>query len=246
MCLDLPVLYHLRPETFVEPGLLTGFRTQLTVDECQRVDRFHFQRDREDRLIARAMVRTVLSHRTGVDPRDWRFRANEFGRPEIETPAEFRELKFSLSHGRGLIVCLTALSRDIGVDVEPLRPVDDLLGIARRFFAPAEAQSLVALPAEKRLVKFLEFWTLKESYVKARGMGLSLPLAKFAFQIAGDGANEIAIEIAPSLNDDAGRWQFSVEWFGTEHIVATAMDRRGADRIGMERCDASVLMSGSR
>jgi 4'-phosphopantetheinyl transferase len=85
----------------------------------------------------------------------------------------------------------------------------------------------MALPESLRSARFFSYWTLKEAYVKARGLGLSLPLEAVSFDI---GAEDIAMTVDPSLNDHGPDWQFE-QWAPTEdHIVAVAI--RSGPAIG--------------
>src|SRR5690606_16111721 len=102
----------------------------------------------------------------------WKFEISRHGRPTI-VGENLLNLQFNLSKSSGLVVC--AITRDavVGVDVENIRrraPVD----VADTFFAPGEVAALRALPLEQQPERFFEYWTLKESYIKARGLGLMI------------------------------------------------------------------------
>ncbi len=157
------------------------YRQLTTPDENERMARFVFERDRWQFLITRALVRTMLSRYATVAPADWRFITNEYGRPEVlDRPAGVADLRFNLSHTDGLIACAVTVGREVGVDVERItRAVTH--DIPGRFFAPREVADLRALPEHDQPRVFFDYWTLKEAYIKARGMGLSLPLSDFAF-----------------------------------------------------------------
>jgi len=185
-------------------------------------------RGKPEHLIARALVRSVLSRLTGFPTTAWRFGANDYGRPVITRPAGARELRFSLSHTRGLIVCLTAWNRQVGVDAERLRDDESLLDVADRCFDPGEAAALRGLPAGDRHVRFLEHWTLKEAYLKARGIGLSISPRRVQFDLEGGVARDIRASFAPPLSDDTSRWGFGLHRITEAHVVATAVERGGS------------------
>ena len=110
------------------------------------------------------MGRTVLSRSAAVPPAGWRFRANHWGRPEIDPSAAGTEaLRFNLSNTRGLVVCAVALGGEIGVDVELIDRAGSLLEIADRFMAPAEARDIAGLPPDAQALRFFTYWTLKEA-----------------------------------------------------------------------------------
>jgi 4'-phosphopantetheinyl transferase len=151
-----------------------------------------------------------------------RFRTGEHGKPEIDQPAEARALRFSLSHTKGLVVCAAAWHREVGVDAERIRRDDGMFGVVDRCFDPAEAAALRALPQAQRYLRFLQHWTLKEAYAKARGLGLTLPLNQVAFEI-GDAEGDIRAAFAPELGDEPSHWRFELHHIGDEHVVATAV-----------------------
>src|SRR5690606_33310169 len=97
-------------------------------------------------------------------------------------------LVFNLSHTDGLIACAVSRGREVGVDVEWLDRRGGDIDVADRFFSRYEVQALYAQPPERRRDRFFRYWTLKESYIKARGMGLALPLDRFSFELDRGGA----------------------------------------------------------
>lgn len=204
-----------------------AYRALLTKDEHARMQRLVFEKDRRRFLITRALVRTTLSRYCQVAPAAWRFIANVHGRPEIlDRPAGVPDLRFNLSHTDGLIACAVTIGREVGIDVEHVgrRMTHDVAG---RFFAPAEVASLEALPAADRERTFFDYWTLKEAYIKARGFGLALPLADFAFTLRPPDPPTVAFE--PSLEDDESTWQFAQEWPTPRHRLGLAVRRTGRD-----------------
>lgn len=198
----------------------------LSGDERERRAHFVFEKDRRLFLAARVLVRTVLSRYAAVDPADWRFAPGSHGRPHIAAPALAHGLHFNLSHARGLVACaVSAAHPAVGVDVERLDRAVDPLGLAGRYFAPSEVEALRACPAADRIPLFFTYWTLKESYIKARGLGLSLPLDGFAFAVRG---GAIAVRFEEVVGDDAARWRFAVFEAGSDHLLALGVDTAGA------------------
>jgi 4'-phosphopantetheinyl transferase len=199
----------------------------LTADETARCERFWQEADRARFLIARAMVRTMLSHYVAVPPQAWRLRIETHGRPEIDNlPAGAPDLRFNLSHTDGLVACAVTVGRDVGVDVEYVhRPLTH--DVAERFFSAQEAADLRALPKDEQPLVFFDYWTLKEAYIKARGLGLTLPLGQFTFhRFAGHAPR---ISFAPELHDDPRSWQFAQFWPTRDHRMAVAVRRVGED-----------------
>src|SRR5437588_11462711 len=97
------------------------------------------------------------------------------------------------------------------------------MDLAERFFAPQEFEALSTVPVEERQYRFFEYWTFKEAYAKARGMGLCLPLDKFSFHFPNDGGVEIKID--PDLADDPRRWQFWQLRPTSQYLVAVCAER---------------------
>lgn len=213
-------------DEITEERLLSGYRTLLNQAEKEQEARFYFAEDRLRYLVTRALVRTVLSRYVSIHPREWIFSTNAYGCPEIAN-AQAREacLLFNISHTHSLIVLGVTKQRALGVDVENFRAREVSIDIADRYFAPPEVVALSAVPPHQQQYRFFEYWTFKESYIKARGMGLSLPLDKFSFHYPHDHAVEITID--PELADDAARWHLWQFRPRSEYLVAICAERAG-------------------
>jgi 4'-phosphopantetheinyl transferase len=224
--------------------LHAAYRELLDPAEREQEPRFYFARDRRRYLVTRALVRTVLSRYESIRPEEWVFHTNAWGRPEVGN-AEARDacLSFNVSHTHSLIVLGVTRGRDLGVDVENFRAREASMDVADRYFAPEEVAVLNAAPRREQQYRFFEYWTFKESYIKARGMGLSLPLDKFNFHYPDDRAVEIVIH--PELADDAARWQFWQFRPTPEYLVAICAERVGAQSPLLVVRQA-VPMSGDR
>jgi 4'-phosphopantetheinyl transferase len=185
-------------------------------DESTRQKRFIFPQHRHEYLATRVLVRRVLGSYLDVPPASLRFVSNEHGRPELDVPGS--PLRFNLSNTPGLVVCLVSAHHEVGVDTELRARAASILNIANTVFAEAELRELLALEGDAQAHRAVTLWTLKEAYIKARGMGLALPLEKFAFQFA----NDVRIDIDPSLKDEGSRWQFRTLELGA-HLVSTAI-----------------------
>ena len=129
-------------------------------------------------------------------------------------------LRFNLSHTTGLVACAVALSDDVGIDIEwNRRPAP--IAVARRFFTDAEAAAILSLPSSERDERFFLYWTLKEAYVKAKGVGLLLPFDSFCFHVDPENLNHIVLE---SSEDDPRMWRL-VSWVLGEHRCSLAVRR---------------------
>ena len=214
-------LWYARADETVSDRDLARAREILSPDELERIGRFHFETDRRQFLLAHALVRMLLSRWAPVAPDAWVFTADGYGKPSVAAPREWRHLQFNLAHTRGLVACVVAPGRRVGVDVEARRPGTNLRRIADQFLTPQELRALDALPSAAQTGAFLDYWTLKEAYVKARGDGLSLPLDRFWFELDADDTPRI--RFAATLEDVAAEWQFVRFRPSADHWMAAAV-----------------------
>ncbi len=209
------------PEAVPEP-LLPAYAALLDEGERERHRRFHFERHRRQFLVSHALVRVTLSRYAPVAPAAWSFVTNAYGRPEIRGEGTPR-LRFNLSHTEGLALCAVTVEADLGADVEDSQRPGETVSLAEQCFAPSEAAELRALPASLQRERFFEYWTLKEAYLKARGAGLSLPLAHFAFHLAPGAPPRISFD--ERLPDVPEAWQFVLLRPSARHFGALAVRR---------------------
>ena len=200
----------------------------LSDGERERAARFRLERHRRAWIVSHALVRSALSHYVPVPPAAWRFETEEHGRPRIAGPADAPGLRFNLSHTDHLAACAVAADLDVGVDVESAARLRHPLEIAERYFAAAEARELRGLGKDEQAERFLDFWTLKEAYVKARGEGLAIGLDRMRFILAPETSPRV--EFDPKLRDDPAHWQFELREPAAGQRLALAVHRpRRAD-----------------
>jgi 4'-phosphopantetheinyl transferase len=173
-------------------------------------------------------VRTVLSRYLAVEPVEWIFSANAYGRPEIvNQQARDLCLSFNISHTKRMVVLGVTAGRALGVDLAGIGEREIPMEIANHYFAPEEVAALAATPRQEQAYRFFEYWTFKEAYIKARGMGLSLPLDQFSFHYPD--ARAIQIKIDPELADEPTRWRFWQFQPAKDHLVAVCAERTDAE-----------------
>lgn len=188
-------------------NVLDAYRRILNEEELRQQQRFVFAADRHRYLVTRALVRTVLSRYATTKPEHWRFASNAYGRPGIVSGDEdINPIRFNISHTSGLILLGVVRDLELGVDTENLKRKRASVDIADHFFSPFEASALRTLPEDRQPEHFLHYWTLKESYIKARGMGLSIPLEQFGFTFPDE--DRIRFSIDTCLQDDPQHWRF--------------------------------------
>ena len=180
------------PDNGEYPSQLTRI---ISVEEAQRAERFIFERDRARFIVAHAALRGILARYTGQDATALVFGVAEKGKPYL---AEHPRVRFNLSHSGSFAMVAVALDREVGVDIECVRPERSTDGIAARFFAPAEVQELDGTPEAFRVAAFFACWSRKEAYIKARGEGLGIALDSFVVSL-GEKADLLAAE-------DRERW----------------------------------------
>ncbi|MBK7582987.1 MAG: 4'-phosphopantetheinyl transferase superfamily protein [Myxococcales bacterium] len=211
-------VYFQRPELELEDPKLAAL---LCPEELGRMRRYLRVDDQRTFLAAHALLRQTLSAHADTAPEAWTFDANAYGRPEVSD----RSLRFSLSHAPGLVGCLVSATADCGFDIEDTTRVDDLLEVARSVFAADECRLLESMPGAERRRRFFEIWTLKEAYVKARGMGLSLPLREFSFSFE----PQIRFSSRETPAEPREHWHFELSYPTERHVAAVAIRHLGAD-----------------
>jgi len=228
-------IYLVEPAEVRDPSLLSEYHALMNDAERRKHDRYRFERNRRGCLLTRALVRTTLSrYCPEIEPAAWQFEEVGNGRPELAPGQTPLPLRFNVSRTEGLIACAVTMQRAIGVDVEFIDQRRETSGIAERCFAELELRALDAQSADRQCARFYSYWTLKESYIKARGFGLTIPLQQFAFHL--DESGPIRISFDSRLADDPTNWQFTLEQPTPRHMLALALARHN-------RSDASVRIS---
>jgi 4'-phosphopantetheinyl transferase len=166
-----------------EPELDQMLET-LAADERARAERFIFLRDRQHFVAGRGLLRAILGKYLQRSPEQLCFACNAYGKPALAGMPAAKALHFNLAHSNGLALFAVSWNRELGVDVEYLRADRPEERIAARFFSAGECSILRRLPAHERTNAFYVCWTRKEAYIKARGLGLSLPLEQFDVSLA--------------------------------------------------------------
>lgn len=155
----------------------------LSADESERAARFHFEKDRQRYILAHASLRDILSRYLQCEQGEIKFTTNNYGKPVLLSA---QEVDFNISHSGEFVLIAVARRHKVGVDVEHFRKDLEHDRIARRFFSQAENQEFSAIPHEQKVIAFFNCWTRKEAYIKAHGVGLSLPLDSFDVSLSPD------------------------------------------------------------
>lgn len=158
---------------------LEEFRQILSSDESTRAGRFHFEKDRKKFTIARGALRLILGRYLNIPGKDIHFSNTQYRRPYITEKHNRTLINFNLSHSNALAIYAVTKGRDIGIDIEYMRPMNDAAGIVKRFFSAKEISLFNSAPDDAKTRAFFTLWTRKEAYIKALGMGLNMPLNQF-------------------------------------------------------------------
>ncbi len=185
------------------PEIIPTLVKLLDNAERHRASRFVFERDRFRFIVGRARLRQLLSARLGVRPEVVEFAYGKRGKPALASAYADSNLRFNVSHSEDVAVYAFTYGREIGVDVEAIRPLTDADDIASRFFSRYEYEIYLALDACDRPLGFFNCWTRKEAFIKALGDGLYYPLDSFDVTLApGEPAKILRVKDTPG--DECG------------------------------------------
>jgi 4'-phosphopantetheinyl transferase len=213
-------LWYAYPDDLLQAGAAEACLLLLSEDELARWERFKFDRHRREYLATHALARIGLSYYSALRPEAWLFQMNSYGKPSVDPESE---LKFNLSNSPSLVVCLIGAGTEVGVDLEPRERSASIAEVGPRMFSPRELEQLESLREDERPERCLQLWTLKEAYIKARGMGLAMPLNNFSFLFGGSPGIRLALD--PSLGDEPGRWRFCLLEHAA-HCIALMVESR--------------------
>lgn len=190
----------------------------LDDDERRRYRNLPSEQQRHTYLCAHAMLRSVLADLLAADPRCIRFYRPRAGRPMLCTSSG-EDLQFSLSHSDGLTACAVGAARPVGIDVQRIDAPPERLPIARHLFSRCEIEDLARCSQKLIRRRFFWYWTLKEAYAKACGIGVAEVLNRTSFYEAVQGIPRTTLD---HLGRAADRWTFWSTDVGAAHVMAVA------------------------
>lgn len=145
------------------------FYPQLSQDEQKRARRFVHAHHQQFFIASRFFLRAVLANYVDVRPESLSFAYSEYGKPSL---TDLPELQFNLSHSHQQAILAVGKQTTIGIDIEYLREMDNLLALSERFFSKNEVKYLRSLSKSQQNTAFFQLWTAKEAYLKATGEGV--------------------------------------------------------------------------
>ncbi len=174
-------LYGINVSSFTDEETLNLLKPLISDERKAKMERFHFKKDSIRCLLGEIIARFAVSKRLNCKNSDISFKVDSFSKPCLDKPKD--SIFFNISHSGDWVVCVLS-DYPCGIDIEFIKETD--FGIAKRFFTQDEYESLMRQPAHYRSKYFFMLWTLKESYIKTDGRGLSLPLDSFSFKLDSD------------------------------------------------------------
>ena len=188
----------------------------LSPEELDRAARYRFPRDRRLFRFAHTFLRQTLASYLNRAPHDLQFSIGSHGRPELIGG----ELRFNLTHTEGLVGCVVTRCADCGVDAEALDRRADQQLLSARVFTVQEQEAFQNAAEDERSLLFFKTWTLKEAYIKARGLGLALPLREISFDLSGV---EPTGWFGVAVDDVADQWRYWSGKASNRHVYGVAV-----------------------
>lgn len=197
---------------------LARLSESLIESEHRRAERFRLPHLRRHFTVGRGMVRHVLGHCLGMPPRQVPIEYEPNGKPTL--PPEFGDWQFNLSHSEGKAVLAVTRGRRLGVDLERVRPIPNMVGMVERFFATGERQQFAEVPDIERPDAFFNGWTRKEALIKARGATV-VALELFEVTLTGS-PRLLSWQGEP---DACQRWQMWSASLGEGFVTCVAIEK---------------------
>lgn len=154
------------------PERIAAHARTLSQDELARANHFHFDHDRSRFISGRGMLRVILGRCLGREPGQLKFVYTARGKPAL-AGVDGCNFYFNASHSEDLLLVAVTRLCPPGIDVERLRLIYNIDGIASRFFSRRESEGLNTLPTPRKANAFFNLWTRKEAWLKATGEGIS-------------------------------------------------------------------------
>jgi 4'-phosphopantetheinyl transferase len=182
-------------------------RSVLSDEESTRANRFIRDEDRRRYIVAHGCLRVLLGHHLNVEPGAVTLQLGPAGKPVLCRTTHGSDLSFNLSHAHGLALIAIAQGREVGIDLERIRPDVEVEKLSTRYFSPGEQTTIMQSAQEERPARFFRYWVAKEAVLKAQGVGLR-SLSQCEVLLAADGAEAEVLAPADSLRRDSWTIRF--------------------------------------
>ncbi|ACC80708.1 4'-phosphopantetheinyl transferase family protein [Nostoc punctiforme] len=196
----------------------------LSQDERTRSERFYLERDKKRYIVGRGLLRTILGSYLGTNASQLQFCYGSHGKPVLAETSGGNTLSFNLSHSHELVLYAVTRQREIGVDIEYMRPISDFEQVAERCFSDREKDVFRKLPQDEKLGAFFNCWTRKEAYLKATGQGLVFPMDQLDVSLSQNEPVQLY-----SINGDRStviRWSLQAFIPALSYVGALAVEGR--------------------
>lgn len=199
----------------------------LASDEQERAQRFYFDEHRRAYIVGRGLLRQLLGRYLQRKAEAIQFEYTDYNKPFLASTTcglndSNSDFRFNLSHSGSVVLYAFGYGRELGVDVEFIKPDFDYLGVAEGFFSESERAALHSLPIVDQPQGFFNCWTRKEAYIKAHGEGLSLPLDQFDVTLRpGEAAKLLATRPDPT---EASQWHLQALPMPLGYAAALAVE----------------------
>lgn len=191
-------VYYSDTSPLHDDSLFQAYYARVSPERRSKADRLYFRKDRNLSLGAAVLLDAGLQ-RYGLTESEMVYGTGSSGKPFF---LHFPHIHFSLSHSDDkVMVCFS--DDELGCDIEKVKDID--FKIAERFFCRSEYEAIMENRSyDRRKETFFRLWTLKESFIKANGKGMSLPANAFAIELSGDSIR---------VRDDTGTGTYSFAEF---------------------------------
>ena len=218
LCPNEIQIWYAKPQAFNNAAIQERFRSWLSPEELAALRAFRFERHRQTYLVAHALLRAALSLSLEVKPSAWQFHTTPFGKPFIAPPLDTHGIHFNLSHTEGMVaVAMTKLGA-IGIDVESISRETSILELANDILSTSEHLDLKQQSTADQQARLLKYWTLKEAFVKATGLGLTSGLQSHTFDLEAQPHPRFLTQTNTPPTD----WLFRQYTLPSGHILALA------------------------
>jgi 4'-phosphopantetheinyl transferase len=200
----------------------------LSADEQGRAARYVRACDRRRFVRCRHALREILGALVKVPTASIRFRATGQGKPELDPESALvdprglaRNLHFNVSHSGGLALVGVSAGREIGVDLERVRAIEEADRIVASFFSPGELAAFGSIAADDKPMAFMRGWTRKEAILKGLGIGLAGLAARYETWFAATALEPCFNPVAPLAQ--VGDWELWEAAPRPEYVAALAI-----------------------
>ena len=181
--LDVAYIDVWRSQIDLPESEIEKYAQTLSEQEQERAAKFTFPDKYEEYVVSRGLLRKALGHVLKQAPSGFQFDYTSSKKPYLSRKYNNRPISFNVSHSHGQALVAISVDRNIGIDIEKIRPDVEYEKLAKRFFSEAEHAAIMLLPLGERVAAFFATWTRKEAFVKATGKGIAFGLSEFDVNI---------------------------------------------------------------